>query len=123
MPAQNSKLAFVEILWDDAWMDNDNFATVHGIELTHKPMVVKTRGWLLVDDAAGVSVANEESKTEDGTVFRGRTFIPRQMIKSVTPYKLVKPRKRAKPAGLEETSHQTPIRPSPTANTSQTSPQ
>src|SRR5688572_16790655 len=89
-------MQFVEVIWDDAWMDDDNFSTAHGLALTHKPMVVKTRGWLIVDDEAGVSVANEESRTEDdGTVFRGRTFIPRAMIKSVTPYRLaeVKPRK------------------------------
>ena len=91
---------FVEVTWLDAWADDDNFATAHGLALTHKPMKVKTRGWLIVDDDAGVSVANEESQTEDdGTVFRGRTFIPRPMIKSVTPYRLavIKPRKpRAK---------------------------
>lgn len=64
--------------------------------MTHKPMEVKTRGWLLVDDTEGVSVANEESTTADGsTVFRGRTFIPRAMIQSVVPYRLavVSPRK------------------------------
>lgn len=89
-------MQFVEVVWLDAWVDDDNFATAHGLALTHKPMVVKTRGWLILDDSIGVSVANEESTTEDdGKVFRGRTFIPRAMIQSVTPYRLavVKPRK------------------------------
>lgn len=93
-------MQFVEVIWHDAWVDDDNFATAHGLALTHKPMVVKTRGWLIVDDKEGVSVAAEESATEDdGKVFRGRTFIPRAMIQSVTPYRLVavKPRKPRAP--------------------------
>lgn len=89
-------MQFVEVVWHDAWVDDDNFATAHGLALTHKPMIVKTRGWLILDNEVGISIANEESRTEDdGTVYRGRTFIPRAMIQSVTPYRLaaVKPRK------------------------------
>lgn len=87
---------FVEVTWLDAWMDDSNFTTAHGLAMTHKPMEVKTRGWLLVDDEVGVSVANEESKTaDDSTVFRGRTFIPRAMVQTIVAYRLavVKPRK------------------------------
>lgn len=95
MSAQNGKFEFVEICWEDAWVDDDNFATPHGLALTHRPMIVRTRGWLIKDDEIGVSVANEESRTEDdGTVFRGRTFIPRAMIVSITPFNLAKPRKK-----------------------------
>ena len=90
---------FVEVTWSDAWADDDNFATAHGLALTHKPMEVKTRGWLILDNEIGVSVANEESRTEDdAAVFRGRTFIPRAMVKSVVPYRLAAVRKSKKNA-------------------------
>lgn len=93
------QLVIVE--WLDAWQDQDNFATAHGITSTHAPMPVQTIGWLIHDDEVGVSVANEAS-TEDGSdVFRGRTFVPRAMIKSVTPYKIVKPRKPRQVIPLE----------------------
>lgn len=83
----------VIVSWLDAWQDQENFATAHGITATHGPMPVETMGWLIQDDELGVSVVNEQS-VDDGTpVFRGRTFIPRAMVKSVTPYKLTKPRK------------------------------
>ena len=96
------ELEFVRILWDDAWQDQENFATAHGIRTTHAPMPVETMGWLIQDDNIGVSVANERS-TEDGQeVYRGRTFVPRAMIKSVTPFKLTKPRKR-KESSLQST--------------------
>lgn len=87
---------FVEVVWNDAWQDTENFQSAHGITLTHKPLVVKTLGWLVVDDEVGVSVANERSQDGDGETFRGRSFIPRAMVQSVTPYKLAKPRKRLK---------------------------
>lgn len=109
-------MQFVEVVWLDAWVDDDNFATVHGLSLTHKPLVVKTRGWLLVDDTVGVSVANEESTTEDdGKVYRGRTFIPRAMIQSVTPYKLagIRPKKPRKPRPKPEAA---PVETLPTSS-------
>lgn len=91
---------FVIVEWDDAWQDQENFATAHGIATTHQPMRVKTRGLLILDDDVGISLANEDS-VQDGTpVFRGRTFVPRAMVRSVTPYNLTKPRtkRRAAPA-------------------------
>lgn len=92
-------MEFVEVTWRDAWADDDNFATVHGLTLTHKPMQVKTRGWLILNNEVGVSIANEQSKdVDDGSeVYRGRTFIPHAMVDSVVPYKLVKPRKPRPP--------------------------
>jgi hypothetical protein len=81
------------VYWDDAWQDQENFTTAHGIRATHAPMLVETQGRLVQDDETGISIANERS-TQDGVeVFRGRTFIPRAMIKDVLTYNLVKPRK------------------------------
>lgn len=89
MPTQKP---LVLVLWNDAWVDDDNFSTAHGIATTHGPMPVQTLGWLVHDDELGVSVANEQSTQDGHDVFRGRTFVPRAMIQSVTPYKLTKPR-------------------------------
>src|SRR5262245_51565615 len=79
------------VTWWDAWQDTDNFSTAHGIAQTHKPLVVETLGWIVKDDEVGISVVNERTN-EDGEEFRGRTFIPRAMVRSVTLYKLSKPR-------------------------------
>ncbi len=82
----------VLVTWDDAWADTDGFATMHGIAQTHHPMKIQTMGWLLQDDETGVSLANERS-SEDGTdTFRGRTFIPRAMVRDVKPFKMTRPR-------------------------------
>lgn len=81
------------VLWLDAWQDQENFSTAHGIRSTHEAMPVETKGDLIHEDEHGVSIACERSTQDGHDVFRGRTFIPRAMIKSVTTYNLVKPRK------------------------------
>lgn len=83
----------VIVKWDDAWQDQENFSTAHGIISTHGPMPVETLGWVIQDDEEGISVVNEQSTQDGHDVYRGRTFIPRKMIRSVTPYNLIKPRK------------------------------
>lgn len=85
-------MEFVEVEWLDAWQDAENFQSAHGITLTHKPLVVKTLGWLMVRDEIGVSIANERTHEAETETFRGRTFIPHGMVQSVTPYRLVRPR-------------------------------
>lgn len=94
----------VEAIWTDAWSDEENFQTIHGITLTHGPMIVHTIGWLLKNDDAGVSIANEKSVQDDGeVVYRGRTYIPKGMLTSVVPFKLAKPRKaKIKPISPDE---------------------
>jgi len=87
------KRQFVIVEWNDAWQDQENFTTAHGIKATHEPMLVKTMGLLIQDDEVGVSIANEHSTQDGQDVFRGRTFVPRAMIKGITPYNLSKPRK------------------------------
>lgn len=84
---------FVLVRWLDAWQDQENFATAHGIASTHEPMPVETIGWLIQDDDIGVSVVNERSTQDGHDVFRGRTFVPRAMIQNVIPYNMTKPRK------------------------------
>ena len=95
------KRPFVMVKWLDAWQDQENFATAHGIASTHEPMPVETMGWLIQDDDVGVSVAKERSTQDGHDVFRGRTFVPRGMIKSVTPFNLSKPRRKPQPAPVD----------------------
>lgn len=82
------------ITWDDAWQDQENFATAHGVRSTHEPMLVTTMGTIVVDDELGISIANETGSQDGHTVYRGRTFIPRAMIRSVETFNLVKPKKK-----------------------------
>ena len=92
----------VLVSWDDAWGDTDGFATLHGIQQTHHPMLVQTLGWLLQDDATGISIANEQSTADGQPTYRGRTFIPRAMVQSVTPFKMTTPRPRKPHAPIQE---------------------
>lgn len=84
------------VKWDDAWQDQENFATIHGIKQTHEPMLVETMGVLLVDDETGISIANERSTQDGKDVYRGRSFIPRAMIipGGVQTFNLTKPSKK-----------------------------
>jgi hypothetical protein len=103
----NKSMRLVLVEWDDAWQDTDNFASAHGIEQTHKPLQVETLGWVILDDETGVSVVNEQNA--EGSEFRGRTFIPRQMVRKVTDFTLARRRVKVSP------SPELPADPSPTA--------
>lgn len=95
---KTDRLVLVE--WDDAWQDQDNFATAHGIAQTHQAMKVVTLGWVIVDNEAGISLANEKSQ-EEPPGYRGRTFIPRAMVTRVTEVRLVKPSLRVQRKKVE----------------------
>lgn len=82
-----TKLPLVVVVWNDAWASE---TAVTQTELVHKPEKIVTIGWLLRDDEVGVQLANEHY---DET-YRGRTFIPRGMVQSVTHYQLAKPRQK-----------------------------
>lgn len=86
-------IIFVEVEWEDAWGNATEAVFPQDAHEQHKPEVIKTYGWLLVDNEKGVSVFSE--KCDDGS-YRGRSFITRAMIKSVIPLKLSKPRKSKK---------------------------
>jgi len=85
--------SLVLVTWDDAWTDTDGFATLHGVQQTHQPMAIQTIGWLLQDDTTGISLANEQSAEDGHPTYRGRTFIPRAMVRTVQPFTMTKPRK------------------------------
>jgi hypothetical protein len=91
MPAQTFE--FVIILWDDAWIDANEPMTLTDVESRHKPLVVKTFGWLIKKDEVGVTLAAERYlDSSEHDCFRTSTFIPAQMIKSITPVNLTKKR-------------------------------
>lgn len=96
---------FVVCLWDDAWIDANEPMNMIDVETKHKPLRIKTTGWLLKDDDMGISLAAE--RYLDATqhdVFRTFTFIPRAMIVSITPVSLSKKRKPKATACVEPSS-------------------
>ena len=87
------KLPLVVCEWADAWVKAEEPVTLADVATSHKPILVTTIGYVLLHDGEGISIANEFYDD----VYRGRTFVPAAMIRSVTPYKLAKPRKSKPP--------------------------
>jgi hypothetical protein len=81
------KLPLVLVEWDDAWTDHEPI-TEYAAGIAHGPERLRTLGWVLKEDDVGITVVNEFY----GDEYRGRTFIPRGMVRSVTRYTLQKPR-------------------------------
>ena len=75
---------YVKALWWDAWSDPVDDVSVEKALEKHKPLEMETRGWLLVDNEVGVSIFCE--RTADQESYRGRTFIPRGMVKSIEDF-------------------------------------
>ena len=82
---------FCEVTWIDAWADGVDDTTSEDVHLKHTPLTMVTRGWVLKNDEVGVSMFHE--RCVDPASYRGRTFIPAGMIKSVEPYPKIKTRK------------------------------
>ena len=93
---------FVVCKWWDAWCDGVDDVTIEKVWEKHKPLEMETRGWILLDDEIGVSLFYERSG--DQSSYRGRTFIPRGMIKSIEDF----PPKR-KPRKVKPTNNEGPI--------------
>lgn len=81
------------VVWDDAWSAGIELLTLKEIEEKHRPSVMQTLGWMLKSDSTGVWIASERCLDKGEECYRGHTFIPRQLIKSVTPFKLSTPKK------------------------------
>lgn len=82
-------LPFVLVHWLDAWKDAVGDVTLATAKTDHKPVECFSHGWVVREDDEGIQLANEYSP--NGT-YRHTAFIPRKMIKNVTPFKLSKPR-------------------------------
>ena len=77
------------VSWNDANTDSEP-VTLATVTSVHKPYLVHTLGWLLFEDAAGLTLVTEYY--EDA--FRGRTYIPRAMVESIVQYSLTKKRQK-----------------------------
>ena len=84
------KLSLALVVWNDASTTPDEPITLEDVGSVHYPVVVHTLGWILRDDEVGITLVNE---FYEGT-YRGRTFIPRGMIVSVTPFRLTRMKKK-----------------------------
>lgn len=83
-------LPLVIVEWDDAHTHAELPISVETVGDTHRPTVIHTIGWVLKEDEVGISLVNE---FYDAT-YRGLTFVPAGMVRSVTRYTLTKPRKK-----------------------------
>jgi hypothetical protein len=93
---KDNGLPFVIVEWDDAWKDSVGDGTVQTAHEDHKPILCRTVGWVIRQDEEGIQIANEHSPKSDN--YRGRTFIPKAMIKDVIIVKLTKAKaKKAQP--------------------------
>lgn len=93
-----SEPQFVICSWLDAYGDATEEATVDNAHQQHKAVRMETAGWLLRQDAHGVSLFNERCIDGNEVVYRGKTFIPHGMVVKVQPFKLTKPRPPKPPA-------------------------
>lgn len=84
---------YAVVIWDDAWSDAVASTTVKDAKELHRASRFETRGWLLVDDSEGISIFPERCLDNGDEIYRGRTFIPRSLVKAVTIVKLSSPRK------------------------------
>lgn len=85
---------YVSCAWIDAWADPVDDVSLEKAAEKHKPLEMETRGWLLVDNEIGVSLFVE--RTADRESYRGRTFIPRGMVKSITDFPTKRKSRRQK---------------------------
>lgn len=76
--------------WKDAHFNTDE---VDAGDTTHRPWIYVTAGILVKSDALGVTVAQDVG--EDGK-FRGRTFVPREMVIDEWDLGPVKPKVKRK---------------------------
>ena len=89
---------FVSCTWKDAWADAVEGVAPKDAGDKHKPTVMETRGWLVFEDADGVSIFVERCLDKGDEYYRGRSYIPKVLIQSIAPWPPVKVRKPRKTA-------------------------
>ena len=93
------ELPLVSVSWDDRGASRGDFIDAASLIQAHRPTRVNTIGWLLCDDPVGVSVCNE---FVEGIGYRGHTFIPRPLIKTVKVIKKVAKKNAKLPVPVPE---------------------
>ena len=92
-------LPIVIVEWTDAFGEG-TLQWWEGQDIEHAPLIVKSVGYLMREDDVGVTIWQDMCK-EDGSSYRGKTFIPRGMIKDIIPLYPKKVRKRKNPQPSE----------------------
>lgn len=93
----NEHPQFAVVVWEDAWCDSTEAVTLKDASEKHRPATFQTTGWLLVSDEKGISIANERCLDKGEESYRGRTFIPRPLVRSTTLTNL-SPKRKARHA-------------------------
>lgn len=104
----NKEPRYVQCRWLDAWADPVDDVSIEKTFEKHKPLEMETRGWLLLEDEIGVSLFVE--RTADQSSYRGRTFIPKGMIKSIEDFPIKRKRRLNKDASKLSVSGRTDSR-------------
>lgn len=102
-------VSLVEVVWEDAWVSGTESTTLTDAHLRHRASVTQTVGWLLLDNEIGVSLANERCLDEGEEEYRGRTFIPRSLIRSVNQVNSPKRARKPKLNMAELAPHPPPV--------------
>lgn len=82
----------VVVRWKDAWVDGSDTVGVNDPDPKHAATLMETIGWLLQDTPEGVSLFNERCVDAGSDLYRSRTMIPRELILSIIPFTMSKPR-------------------------------
>jgi hypothetical protein len=86
---------YMLVEWNDAYgTSEDDVFTLDDLT-DHRPIRMRTRGMILLDNEHGITMTSEDYLDNNKQYFRGRQFIPRGMIVSVTPVKTVRSKKKA----------------------------
>jgi hypothetical protein len=81
------------VVWKDAWSAGIEVLTIKDASERHKPSIMQTIGWITQSDSEGITIFNERCVDKGEECYRGHSFIPRELVKSETPFKLQTPRK------------------------------
>lgn len=84
----------VMVTWNDAHSDLDQ-AWIQADGFSHAPLRVTTVGWVVHQDAEGITLFSESIVDAETASFRARSFIPRGMIVEISILASKKPRKAA----------------------------
>ena len=107
MSRELATLPMVCVVWDDAHGQAGGEYTAEDIVRDyHQPVVCRSFGLLIHDDAKGVTIASEITNPEadDEPTYRGLGFIPRGMLKELIVLGVPKrpAAKRSKITNIEE---------------------
>ncbi len=72
------------VWWNDPQASATDVIDNTTIKNAHKPILVETLGWILLDDEDGISICNERYKSGAEWQYRGHTFIIRSLIVKVS---------------------------------------